>query len=103
MTNREAINLISRNKSVFQFDPAMLEALDLAIKVLNRYTPLCPVDFPTEDDPYPVCSWKRPRGEWVEGTQGYFCSKCDYYDNQHYEHKYCPNCGADMRGKNNGN
>lgn len=36
MTNKEAINLISRNESVFQFDPAMLEALDLAIKALKE-------------------------------------------------------------------
>lgn len=35
-------------------------------------------------------------GEWIEGTQGYFCSKCDYYDTQHYEHKFCPNCGVRM-------
>jgi len=35
MTNREAINLISRNKSVFQFDPSMTEALDRAIKAFK--------------------------------------------------------------------
>ena len=40
----------------------------------------------------------RPKGKWEEGTQGYYCSKCDYYDQSHFEHNFCPNCGADMRG-----
>ena len=35
MTNQEAINLISRNKSVFQHDAEMLMALDIAINALN--------------------------------------------------------------------
>ena len=34
MTNTEAQNLIARNRSVFQYDPEMLEALDLAIRAL---------------------------------------------------------------------
>jgi len=36
MTNKEAINLIVRNKSVFQYDEEMKQALDLAIKALRR-------------------------------------------------------------------
>lgn len=36
MTNEEAQNLIARNRSVFQYDPEMLEALDLAIKALEK-------------------------------------------------------------------
>ena len=36
MTNEEAINLISRNKSVFQYDTEMTKALDLAIKALEE-------------------------------------------------------------------
>lgn len=35
MTNKEAINLISRNKSVFRYDAEMTEALNLAIKALE--------------------------------------------------------------------
>lgn len=35
MTNREAINLLSRNKSVFKYDPNMTEALDRAIKAFK--------------------------------------------------------------------
>lgn len=44
----------------------------------------------------------RPRGEWiVEPIKGVrcHCSLCNgRFD---YEWKYCPNCGADMRGDNN--
>lgn len=35
MTNKEALNLLSRNKSVFQYDPDMLIAIDLAIDALK--------------------------------------------------------------------
>ena len=41
---------------------------------------------------------ERPRGEWVDGTQGYYCSKCNELDNFYFEHNFCPKCGADMRG-----
>ena len=37
-------------------------------------------------------------GEWVEGTQGYYCSKCDYIDKEYYDHRFCPNCGVKMKG-----
>lgn len=43
MTNKEAINLIVRNKSVFQYDEAMTEALDLAIKALENQPQWIPV------------------------------------------------------------
>lgn len=52
--------------------------------------------------------FRRPHGEWVDTASGYKCSVCgkenDYaYDE--YKHKFtdyfCPNCGADMRGKEN--
>lgn len=36
MTNKEAINLIVRNKSVFQYDEEMKKALALAIKTLEQ-------------------------------------------------------------------
>ncbi len=36
MTNTEAQNLIERNRSVFQYDPEMLEALDKAINALEE-------------------------------------------------------------------
>jgi hypothetical protein len=44
----------------------------------------------------------RPQGKWIISYDTYnVCSLCDYktvMDN----YKFCPNCGADLRGKNNG-
>ena len=52
---------------------------------------------------------ERPQGEWkVYGKQGGIpitdmCSNCRY-EMKWYKNKYkfCPNCGADMRGDKNG-
>ena len=45
---------------------------------------------------------KRSKGRWkkLEGVDPiYACSCCDWHS-FHVEHyKFCPNCGADMRGK----
>jgi rubrerythrin len=78
MTNEEAQNEIVRNKGVFKFDATMTKALDLAIKALEEQ--------------------ERPTGEWIEGTQGFYCSKCDYYDRDYFEHNFCPNCGVTIKG-----
>lgn len=40
----------------------------------------------------------RPKGEWIEGTQGYYCSNCENIDSFYFEHNFCPNCGASMLG-----
>ena len=64
---------------------------------------------------------ERPQGEWVECTKsgmplteygrmtgekwyGFKCSQCNfiYKGNALIESPFCPNCGADMRGDNNG-
>lgn len=55
----------------------------------------------------------RPKGKWIRellrnekgGCIGakMICSECNN-DNKHDEYmRFCPNCGADMRGENNGN
>ena len=46
----------------------------------------------------------RPKGEWIElsCSDGKQCDKCGYVDYHYYEHNFCPNCGADMRGDDNG-
>lgn len=66
-------------------------------------TALCPVDFPTADDPYPCCSYKRPRGEWEEpfemGDKSYHkCSNCHISTQLILISNFCPNCGAKMGG-----
>lgn len=45
----------------------------------------------------------RPTGEWEERTQGFACSKCDYYDRDYYEHNFCPFCGVRMKKEVEGN
>lgn len=66
-------------------------------------TVLCPVDFPTIDDPYPCCPYKRPRGEWEEpfemnGKSYHKCTNCHISTELILIDKYCPNCGAKMDG-----
>lgn len=41
---------------------------------------------------------KRLRGEWIEGTQGYYCSRCNEIDQFYFDHSFCPICGSDNRG-----
>ena len=51
-----------------------------------------------------VPSADRPRGEWIDENGTYYanCSKCGYQMDTHQERGYfrfCPSCGADMRGE----
>ena len=44
----------------------------------------------------------RPKGKWEDHSCSfYFCSNCGMGNNNAGGHKtrFCPNCGADMRGK----
>lgn len=47
-----------------------------------------------------------PKGYWIAESESsltaYYCSNCkNYYTSDWEEMKYCPNCGAEMRGKQN--
>ncbi len=47
--------------------------------------------------------WERPHGEWlfVDNDWGTFqCDQCKKHSSINYN--YCPNCGADMRGGEDG-
>ena len=89
MTTKEAIQLL---KSATMFEPTLEnrdypEAFDLAIKALEE----------------------RPQGEWiVDEDNGILrfmkCSNCgkvaEWLDGgSQFLSNFCPNCGADMRGK----
>ena len=80
MTNEDAINILKNRLNTYYCSDEDLEALDLAIKALEE----------------------KPQGKWITVYDTYnICSVCDYktvFDN----YKFCPNCGADMRGDNNG-
>lgn len=45
---------------------------------------------------------ERPQGEWLFDKENSFtidmfkCSICGYFGHTHF--KFCPNCGADLRG-----
>lgn len=87
MTNKEAITNLNHIYGIVSSD--IQRSLDIAIKAIEE----------------------RPQGEWVEvekqGRTGdgriftytiVVCSECgEQYDLE--GEKFCPNCGADMRGK----
>lgn len=64
----------------------------------------------------PSAQPEREKGNWVYGEDvygidGYHCDKCGFFVPWDYVHKFisyiedynfCPNCGADMRGEENG-
>lgn len=76
---------------------AFNDGIDTAISVIGHNVPLI--------------APSRPKGHWID--DGYYadnsnksvwrCSKCDHhiieYNMEGY--KFCPNCGADMRGDDN--
>lgn len=47
---------------------------------------------------------ERKKGQWVGHKDypglAYLCSECDHFTT--VKSNYCPNCGADMRGEQNG-
>lgn len=49
---------------------------------------------------------ERPKGEWIKDNSGnHFCPECGscalYHEiGTQIESRFCPNCGADMRGNN---
>ena len=58
----------------------------------------------------PPAQPEREEGEWINTNpeykngfynNSYYCSEChDYYTTSPYEMKFCPNCGARMKGAN---
>lgn len=79
-------------------------ALQCTFCTLNQFIAM--IDSAPTLDVQPV-----RRGEWVHGRRngayGIWCSRCGtgWAESPNYEviaasHNFCPNCGADMRGRN---
>ena len=53
--------------------------------------------------------FERPKGEWIIDGYHIRCNKCNEYictqdrEGAVIPNNFCPNCGADMRGKKNDN
>lgn len=76
------------------------------------------IDTTTDSAPFVISKEERTKGEWVEKMvfnakememidewQSAKCSVCGLYHTTPYlyyfsNYHFCPNCGADMRGKN---
>lgn len=92
MTGEEAIEWLIQIKDKYihdgdeQFDAKRKEALGMAIEALKS---------------------DRPKGEWINRSlnilypafERYTCSVCGEHS---YSYDFCPNCGADMRGEQDG-
>ena len=102
MTNKEAIKILNGIRSDILPNDGVKRtedvAFDLAIKALELASK--PVFMAHTDGKIEVI---RTRGKWECTKQGGIpitdrCTNCNYkmkwYTNKH---KYCPNCGADMR------
>lgn len=49
---------------------------------------------------------EQKKGRWEKYARYMICSECDigfcYYKNETHRFRYCPHCGADMRGGEDG-
>lgn len=76
---------------------------ELYKRVKAKYIPL-PCDFADVMDKAITNGTIEPQGEWIEhfdSSSGFTwrtCSRCMFKDGKKY-YKFCPNCGAYMRGK----
>lgn len=87
MTREEAVEIIVRLPllKIATRDPIdkVSEALSMAVEALEQ---------------------KRPHGEWIPCKDDNFCkcSECQQIVMSEERSKFCPNCGADMRGGKHG-
>ena len=91
MDRKEAIEVLKKNKPTS--DPRrcgieLCEAVDMAIETLRES--------------------ERKKGKWIselkeDGDSLLRCSICNYPVSYFWDRtNFCPECGADLRGKNNG-
>lgn len=83
MTREEAVIILDGFKNNPLFSDTHAQALDMAISALeNKGEWIADID-----------KW----GDVVTTVNGYTCSKCGAFNSD--KDNFCPNCGADMRGK----
>ena len=113
MTREDAIAVLTMQKSMVTSGQACCKALDMAIEALSE--PIncvkCEHYYETEEDGGVAGNCKvdtahlsERTGEWktdnvYAGIGFYRCDQCNFRQSE--KSRYCPNCGADMRGKNN--
>ena len=130
MTNEEASNILDDFDVNFEGHTAkeVAEAFDVAFRALEQQPCEDAIsrqavekitwEEPSYTDPLnvlteirekvralPPVAPKEKTGRWIykQGIFGaLYCSKCDFELKTNYA-KYCPNCGCQMRGDNNGN
>lgn len=86
ITTEKAVEYLMRTKWFQEHDTAMIE------KGMERQKKLNAI----EAEP-------RKPGRWIIHDSGWEeCSECHWVNTTHIVYHYCPSCGADMRGRENG-
>lgn len=117
MTREEAIEILENTTFIAPLMVDVDTALDMAVSALSENDD---VKEPKNGERFscPNCGFKADwyipdsaenKGEWIYldecSNSGYYCSNChkklvkDGWSDTVKKIKFCPNCGADMRGE----
>ena len=81
------------------------DALHKRIKAKNTSNAMMRVmkaECLAEIDDAPTIEPERKKGEWTKDNSCPFCGFLPWYERDIHTLSFCPNCGADMRGEQNG-
>ena len=82
-------------------------AIDAIRASTSKYTGFMEMEMYTDDDAVeaiedlPSAQPERKRGKWIDDGDPFMweCGCCGYRVKRYNNTRYCPNCGADMRGE----